>query len=128
MRLEFIHVPVQTSLTLTATANDTDGTIARVEFYDGSTKLGQMESAPYTFVWQNVPAGNHLLTARAIDNLGASQDSSPRFLTASGSSTGIQTKIRLSDIANVTIRVTANIGTAATSADGQIAVVEVEVG
>jgi hypothetical protein len=78
------QVPAQSSLTLTATAADVDGTIARVEFYDGSTKLGEVTTVPFTFVWQNVPAGNHLIIARAIDNLGGTKDSAPRFVTASG--------------------------------------------
>jgi hypothetical protein len=78
------QIPAQGNVTLTATASDSDGTIARVDFYDGSTKLGQLEKAPYMFVWQKVPTGNHLLMARAIDNAGGTKDSSPRFLTASG--------------------------------------------
>ncbi|BCU76364.1 Ig-like domain-containing protein [Luteolibacter sp. LG18] len=57
-------------LTLTATASDTDGTIAKVEFYDGGTKLGEATSAPFSFVWTNPTLGSHTLSARAIDNLG----------------------------------------------------------
>ena len=34
------------SITLNANASDPDGTIARVEFYNGSTKLGQATAAP----------------------------------------------------------------------------------
>jgi hypothetical protein len=81
-------IPAQGNVTLTATASDSDGTIARVEFYDDSTKLGQVDKAPYVFVWQKVPAGNHLLMARAVDNAGGTKDSSPRFLTASGGGGG----------------------------------------
>ena len=34
------------SIVLTATANDTDGSISRVEFYNGSTRLGQEPPVP----------------------------------------------------------------------------------
>src|SRR6185369_10205473 len=84
LQLSADQISAQSSVTLTATATDADGSIARVEFYDGSVKLAQAETAPYTFVWQKVSAGNHLLIARAVDNLGGSKDSSPRFLTVTG--------------------------------------------
>jgi bacillolysin len=62
-------------ITLLATANDQDGTVAKVEFYQGSTKLGESASAPYSFTWSHVAAGTYNLLARAIDNLGAATDS-----------------------------------------------------
>ena len=36
-------------ITINATASDSDGTISKVEFFRGSTKLGQDTSAPYSF-------------------------------------------------------------------------------
>ncbi|MBS1809999.1 MAG: discoidin domain-containing protein [Acidobacteria bacterium] len=63
------------SISLTANAADSDGTVTRVEFYQGATKLGEDATTPYSFVWNNVAAGNYTLTARAIDNLGAVTDS-----------------------------------------------------
>ena len=68
------------SITINATASDSDGSIARVEFYNGSTLLGSDTSSPYSFTWTNVPAGNYSLTARAFDNAGASTTSSPPVL------------------------------------------------
>jgi len=58
------------SVTLTATASDADGTIAKVEFFQGSTKLGEGTASPYSLVWTNVAAGSYSLTAVATDNLG----------------------------------------------------------
>lgn len=108
LQLSADQVSAQGSVTLTATATDSDGTIARVEFYDGSTKLSQSEAAPYSFVWQNIPAGNHLLSARAIDNLGGSKESSPRLLTASGTPlpSGDKPKLSATAIAKDTVRLT----------------------
>jgi hypothetical protein len=88
LQLSADQVQAPATVTLTATATDADGTIARVEFYDGSTKLGQAEVQPYIFVWDNVRPGNHLLIARAVDNLGGSKDSSARFLTVTGNGSG----------------------------------------
>lgn len=58
------------AIPLTAEASDTDGTVARVEFYADGTLLGEATVAPYVFSWTTASAGTHLLTARAIDNLG----------------------------------------------------------
>ncbi|UUZ53376.1 Ig-like domain-containing protein [Massilia sp. H-1] len=55
---------------LNAVAADSDGTVAKVEFFNGATLLGADTQAPYSFVWNNVAAGTYAITARATDNLG----------------------------------------------------------
>jgi hypothetical protein len=60
------------SITLTATASDANGTISRVEFYQGSTLIGTATVPPYAVTWSDVPAGSFVVTAKAIDNAGAS--------------------------------------------------------
>ena len=77
------------NLTLTANASDSDGSVARVEFFQGAAKLGEDLSAPYSHVWSSVAAGNYSLTARATDN-GAGQTTSaavPIRVIASGNTT-----------------------------------------
>jgi hypothetical protein len=56
------------SVTISATAADSDGTISKVEFYNGATKLGEATSSPYSYSWTNISAGNYVLTAKATDN------------------------------------------------------------
>jgi len=63
------------SITLNAAASDPDGTISRVEFYQGTTLIGTAGVAPYAMTWSNVPAGSYVVTAKAIDNAGASGSS-----------------------------------------------------
>jgi hypothetical protein len=66
------------NITMSATASDLDGTVGLVEFYSGTLKLFEdTDGAPFTFVWENAPAGIHTLTAKATDNLGASTTSPP---------------------------------------------------
>jgi hypothetical protein len=65
------------NLTLAANASDTDGTITKVEFFEGATKLGEATSDPYTFNWSAVSAGTYSLTAVATDNRGGSTTSAP---------------------------------------------------
>jgi regulation of enolase protein 1 (concanavalin A-like superfamily) len=68
-------------LTLTATASDPDGTIARVEFYAGSYRLGTDTTSPYSFTWINLPLGSFSLMAVAYDNAGAMTSSAQRAIT-----------------------------------------------
>ena len=65
------------TINLAATASDSDGTISKVEFFNGAARLGEDTSAPYEFSWGNVPAGNYALSAKATDNSGASSTSAP---------------------------------------------------
>ena len=58
---------VAQSLELIATGSEN---IARVIFFKGSEKLGEDASAPFSFNWTNLPEGNWVITARAIDNNG----------------------------------------------------------
>src|SRR5581483_4682925 len=64
------------SFTITASAADTDGTIAKVEFFEGATLLGTATAAPYSVSLANVASGTHTYTAKATDNLGAQTTSS----------------------------------------------------
>jgi len=69
------------SITLSANASDSDGTIVRVDFYSGSTLLGTDTSSPYSLAWNNVLAGSYALTAVAHDNAGATTVSSTNDIT-----------------------------------------------
>ncbi len=63
------------TITMTATTSDADGTIAKVDFFDGATLAGTATAAPYSVTLANVAVGAHTLTARATDNLGFSTTS-----------------------------------------------------
>ncbi|MBF0503303.1 MAG: S8 family serine peptidase, partial [Candidatus Riflebacteria bacterium] len=69
------------NVTITADAADSDGTIAKVEFYQGSTLLGQSTSAPYSYLWSSPIAGNYVLTTKATDNNGATKTSAAVSMT-----------------------------------------------
>jgi hypothetical protein len=66
---------------LAANAADGDGTVARVEFYAGTTLISTDTSSPYSATWNDVPAGNYVLVARAYDNVGAFTNSPPVDVT-----------------------------------------------
>jgi hypothetical protein len=59
------------NVTINASAADSDGSVSKVEFYLGCTKLHEATSAPYSFTWSNVQPGIYRLFAKATDNNGA---------------------------------------------------------
>ena len=63
------------NISLTANAADTDGSIRKVEFYQGDTWLGVDSTAPYSLNWTNVATGNYQLYCVAFDNQNASTES-----------------------------------------------------
>jgi subtilisin family serine protease len=63
------------SLVLAATAGDADGSVAQVAFYAGGALLGVDTTAPYQMTWTDPLVGNHLITAVATDNEGATTTS-----------------------------------------------------
>ena len=69
------------TISITASANDSDGTIARVDFFNGSTLLGSDTTAPYGYAWSGVVSGSYSLTARAIDDDGAATTSAAVTVT-----------------------------------------------
>jgi len=49
---------------------DTDGSIANVEYFYGTTLITSLSAPPYSFVWTEVPQGTYALSARVTDDLG----------------------------------------------------------
>jgi len=100
---------------LFAKASDPDGSIANVEFFDGTNDLGhglQVVLDPpgvngnvrpsYFLRWSNPAAGPHILTALATDNGGASTQSDPVKITVQPSPppTNLPPVVRISSPAN----------------------------
>jgi uncharacterized repeat protein (TIGR02059 family) len=57
------------------TAHDPDGSIQSVILYNGTDKLGERFSAPFTFTLKELPEGSYSVHAVAIDNLKSSTTS-----------------------------------------------------
>lgn len=87
--LEGAIVSAPADVTVTATANDSDGTIAKVEFFDGPTLIGTATTTPYSVVLHNPTVGQHSLTAKATDNEGGTNVSNTRTFTVNGVSSSI---------------------------------------
>ena len=63
-------------ITITATADDPNGTIDKVDFYDGTTLLATCTSKPYKATLTGAKAAKHTLKAVATDNDGETSSAS----------------------------------------------------
>jgi len=54
------------TINLTAALGPPDAPVEKMQFYNGTTLIGEALSAPYSFSWQNVPAGTYSLSAKGI--------------------------------------------------------------
>ncbi|ASZ10262.1 hypothetical protein CK934_04335 [Chitinophaga sp. MD30] len=89
------------SISITANASDADGSISKVEFFNGDNKLGEATASPYQYAWNNVAAGTYTLTVVATDNKGAATTSTAVNVTVNG---GGGSNISLSAIQDAYVR------------------------
>jgi len=108
---------------IAASASDIDSTIAKVEFWQGTTKLGEDVTAPFTFAW-NPPAGAFTLTAIAQDNFGARTTSAAVGITVSANSPPLVTLLAPSNGESIPLPNPVNFAATASDSDGTIAKVE----
>jgi uncharacterized delta-60 repeat protein len=114
-------------LTINANASDSDGTIVQVDVYAGDTLIGSDNSAPFEIPWNNVAPGNYILTADAIDNLGAMATSAPVSISVTNAAPLVSIS-HPSDRAIFAAPATIAISVEASDADGSIAQVDVYAG
>ena len=114
------------AIALAATASDPDGSVTKVEFFNGATKLGEDATAPYTFSWSGVGAGTYTLTARATDDFGQTVTSAPATITVTASTNTPPTAAITfpADGASFAWKPTITIAATATDTDGQVTRVE----
>jgi hypothetical protein len=85
------------SMTIAASAVAASGSITKVAFYSGSTLLGTDTTSPFSFAWNNVPAGTYVLTAVVTDSQSLSTKSPGVTITVRAARK--QTARRQSDLA-----------------------------
>jgi hypothetical protein len=112
------------TIPLSATASDSDGSIARVDFYAGATLIGSSTSAPYSATWVNVAAGTYSLTANAIDNRGAVSSSPAASVTVAANAAPVVTLDAPSPPGPYFAPALIRLGATASDTDGTITRVE----
>lgn len=114
---------IGTAVTLGATATDADGTVGKVEFFDGATLIGTDASSPYSLTWMPTTVGAHSITARATDNAGATATSSVTSVNAVATTNKAPT-VSLAAAATATMGTAVTVTASAADSDGSVAKVE----
>jgi hypothetical protein len=76
-----VTIEVPDTITFTANAFDSDGSIVKVEYYNGQEKLGESHSQPWSLSFVCNKSGNYEIIAIAYDNLNGSASSAPLTLS-----------------------------------------------
>lgn len=73
------------NINFTVNATDADGSVTKVEYWNGGAKIGESTTIPFSFAWNAVGTGSYNITAVAIDNGSASTASVPVNISVSES-------------------------------------------
>jgi RHS repeat-associated protein len=113
-------VTAPATVVVSAQAADADGSVASVEFFNGTTPIGTATAEPFATTLANLAAGSYTFSARVTDNHGATSESNPVSVTLNAPPT-----VSLSTpAAVVTAPGSFQITAAPTDADGTIQKVE----
>jgi len=117
------------TITIDASTSDPDGTVTKVEFYNGITKLGEITSAPWSYTWKEVKEGTYSITAAATDNSGSRTVSSAVTIVVEKAAPAVNLAPSVaiaSPLNNVSFEAPASISLTvnASDADGSVARVE----
>ena len=116
---------IGSSLTLTAAASDSDGTITQVSFYVNGALLSTDTTAPYTSsIWTPASSGNYTLTAQAADNSGNVTTSTAVTVTIGSNAAPTVSITSPASGLNYSLGNNVLIGAVASDTDGFIAIVQ----
>ena len=113
------------TVNIAASASDADGTVTKVEFFNGATKIGEDTAAPYAFAWTGVAQGVYSVTVKATDNGGKTTTSSPLSVTVGAPN--VAPSVSITSPANGAVfgwRATVAINASASDGDGTVSKVE----
>ena len=111
---------IPATVSLNADASDTNGPVALVEFFAGTTKLGEATAAPWVLTWVNPAQGDYSLTAIATDSLSVTHTSAAVAVVVS---TNAPPSVAISSPANnasISTPGVLTITTSASDADGTV--------
>lgn len=114
------------SVTIAATASDPNGSVTRVDFYQGSTLISSDTTSPYSASWTNVAAGSYTITAVATDDAGETTTSAGVSITVNSSTNQLPTVSLTSPVSGAVFSAPTTVALTATAADTDGTVARVE--
>ena len=114
------------SVAFSASATDSDGTVARVDFYANGRVVATDTASPFSATWSSVPTGTYSVSAVAVDDKGATATSAIATITVNTPPNQPPTVSIASPANGAAYTAPATIQIAANAADIDGAVVRVE--
>ena len=114
------------TVTISATAADSDGSVDRVEFYAGSVRINTDGAAPYSFDWTPTVTGTFVITAKAYDFDGGVTTSQPVTVNVVAPANAPPTVTITSPANNATINRSSGTTIRATASDSDGTIIKVE--
>jgi N-acetylneuraminic acid mutarotase/glucose/arabinose dehydrogenase/endonuclease/exonuclease/phosphatase family metal-dependent hydrolase len=96
------------SITVSATASDSNGTVTGVQFFANGISIGTDATTPYSVNWSQPAAGSYTLTAVATDSGGAQTQSAPVTVTVTDPNAVLPAPWISADIGQVGLKGTAS--------------------
>jgi len=112
------------TIAITATASDADGSVAKVELYNGSNLLATLTASPYNYSWTGVAVGTYSISAKAYDNTGATSTSSVSVTVKAPNQAPTVSITSPGNNASFTAPASISISVSASDADGSVSKVE----
>ncbi|SVA97351.1 uncharacterized protein METZ01_LOCUS150205, partial [marine metagenome] len=75
--------PATITLAATATDNEADGALAKVEFFVNNELVSELPQAPFETAWEGVPSGEYEIFAAVTDRHGQKVETGPVLVTVS---------------------------------------------
>ena len=111
---------VGSTINLSASASDPDGTIASVQFLANDKAVATVTGFPYNTTWTPVALGSYAITAKATDNKGNTVSSIPVVVNITGNGAPTVALTSPSNGANLSAGVPVNITATASDFDGTV--------
>ena len=116
-------VPTGSATMVSATASDSNGTVAQVQFFANGVSIGTDLTSPFSVLWTPTTSGPVSLTAVATDNLGTTTTSSAVAVTVTNAAPVVSVTLP-APAAVLTVGSVAAVNATATDADGSVASVQ----
>lgn len=95
---ELTSIEQGTAIKISAEADDSDGSVSKVDFYSNGKLIATDKTAPYTYSWTTEDIGDHDIYALATDNEGLSTFSKTHTVTITEKAAGSLTTYPVPDI------------------------------
>ena len=104
---------VSSPVTFEATAADADGPVVKVDFLVDGVKVGEDSTAPYQYIWLAPAIGQYTVTARVLDERGATRESEAATLhilpTANHPAVALSTPANEASVSGTSVQLQADV-------------------